>query len=129
MSRPNETTLSRRERQIMEIVHGLGEATAREVREALPDPPSYSAVRATMRILEEKGHLKHRRRGQQYAYKPTASTRRAKRSAMARLVGTLFGGSREEAFAALLDLPGEDADPEELERLRRMIEDAKENGR
>jgi BlaI family transcriptional regulator, penicillinase repressor len=103
MNSPEETHLSRRERQIMDALHAQGQATAAEVRAALPDPPSYSAVRALLRILEEKGHLKHRRKGVRYVYVPCVSRKTASRTAMRRLVATYFQGSAAQAAAALLE--------------------------
>src|SRR3954463_957953 len=98
-----ETRLSRRERQIMDTLHTRGEATAAEVLAALPDPPSYSAVRALLRIMEEKGHVKHRREGARYVYLPRISSQTAGRSAIQRLVSTFFQGSVTQALAALLE--------------------------
>src|SRR5579863_9188509 len=99
----NELHLSRRERQIMDILHAKGAVTAAEIREAMPDAPSYSAVRALLRILEEKGHIKHREEGPRYVYVPKISRENASRSALKRLVATFFQGSVTEAVAALLD--------------------------
>src|ERR671925_464450 len=94
--------LSRRERQIMDIIYARGQATAAEVTAALPDPPSYSAVRALLRILEQKGHLRHEQDGPRYVFLPTVPRDRARRSAMRHLVRTFFDGSTEDAVAALL---------------------------
>jgi predicted transcriptional regulator len=121
--------LGRRERQIVEVVYRLGRATVSEVLAELPDPPSYSAVRAMLRILESKGHLKHRQEGQRYVYLPALRRDQARRSALHHLVRTFFDGSAERALAALL----EDADtrltPEDLERLSRLIHKARKQGR
>ena len=87
----------------MDIIHRKGEATALEVNEALPDPPSYSAVRALLRILEDKGRLKHRKHGARYVYLATESRAKASRSALKRIMSTFFGGSVEHAVTALLD--------------------------
>jgi len=121
--------LSRRERQIMEIVYERGRATAAEVRAHMPDPPSYSAVRAQLRILEDKGHLRHEQDGPRYAFLPTVPREKASETALRRLVRTFFGGSPEGAMAALLDLEGDQLDDEALERLAEMIEEAKREGR
>jgi predicted transcriptional regulator len=121
--------LSRRERQIMEVVYALGRATAAEVREALPDPPSYSAVRAMLRILEDKGHLSHESDGPRFVFQPTVPRDQARRTALRRLVTTFFGGSPESAVAALLDLDDEGLDAEALERLADRIDEARRDGR
>jgi BlaI family penicillinase repressor len=121
--------LSRRERQIMEIVYENGRATAAEVREQMADPPSYSAVRAMLRILEEKGHLRHEQDGPRYVFLPTVAREEASETALRRLVRTFFGGSPEGAMAALLDLEGDRLDEAALERLADMIEEAKREDR
>ena len=90
--------LSRRERQIMDALYTLGEATVGEVMDRMPDPPSYSAVRATLRVLEEKGHAKHKQDGPRYLYLPTVSRDKAQSNALKHVVGTFFGGSVEQAF-------------------------------
>jgi predicted transcriptional regulator len=120
--------LSRRERQIMEIVYELGHATAAEVRAHMPDPPSYSAVRAQLRILEDKGHLRHEQDGPRYVFLPTVPREEARETALRKLVRTFFGGSPEGAMAALLDLEGDRLDEEALKRLSEMIEEAKKEG-
>ena len=125
---PHEN-LSRRERQIMEIVYRLGEATAAVVIENLTDPPSYSAVRTHLRILEDKGHLKHRQDGPRYVYLPTVPRSRARTSALRDLLRNFFEGSREQMIAALLDDDAAEISEEELERLSRMIDKARQEGR
>jgi len=120
------THLSRRESQIMDVIWELGSATAAEVRERLPDPPSYSAVRAMLRVLEEKGHLRHRSDGPRYVFSPTVPRERARRTALRRLVRTFFGGSTESAMAALLDLDDAELDERALERIVTRIESARE---
>lgn len=95
--------LSRRERQILDILYARGTATAADVLEALPDPPSYSAVRALLRILEEKGHARHETQGARYVYLPTVPRERARNSALTRIVQTFFNGSAAQAAAALVD--------------------------
>ena len=124
-----QTQLSRRERQIMDVVYRLGKASVTDVLERLPDPPSYSAVRALMRILEEKGHLSHEQDGPRYVYLPTVPRDAAQASALSHLVRTFFGGSAEAAVAALLDLPEHGMSEGELTRLSRLIDDARGQGR
>jgi predicted transcriptional regulator len=121
--------LGRRERQIMEVVYRLGRASASEVRENLADPPSYSGVRAMLRILEEKGHLDHERDGVRYVYFPTADPDDVGESAMRHVLRTFFAGSTTAAMAALLDATEEPPSAEDLEALERMIEQAREQGR
>lgn len=121
--------LSRRERQIMDVIYELGEATAAQVQERIPDPPSYSAVRAMLRILEEKGHLEHRQDGPRYVYTPVTPRDEARESALRRVLRTFFDDSAEKAVAALLDLSSRDLSDDELDRLERMIEDARREGR
>lgn len=116
--------LSRRERQIMDIIFARGGATAAEVTEAMPDAPSYSAVRALLRILEEKGHLKHREDGRRYVFLPTEPVEKASRSALKQVVQTFFEGSLASAVAALVD-GKEKLPPEELKRLEEIIKQAR----
>jgi predicted transcriptional regulator len=127
-SRP-ETHLSRRERQIMDIVYARGQASVSDVCEAMVDPPSYSAVRALMRILEGKGHLRHKADGNRYIYIPTRSRRDASRSAMQRMLRTFFGGSSEQALAALLEARENRPGSEELARMAKLIDQARKEGR
>ena len=121
--------LSRRERQIVDVLYRLGDATAQDVLDQLPDPPSYSAVRALLRILEEKGHVKHRRDGPRYVYTPTVPRDRARVSALRQLVGTFFDGSAGAAAAALLDLSRDDLSEEELAQLEELVVRARKEGR
>ena len=121
--------LSRRERQIMDAIYTRGRATAAEVLEGLPDPPSYSAVRAMLRILEEKGALRHEYDGPRYIYIPTVPRESAQKSALRHLVSTFFGGSTAQAVAALLDDDDAKLSEQEIDRLGRLIEDAKSEGR
>jgi predicted transcriptional regulator len=114
-------TLARRERQIMDVIYRLGEANAQEVRDHLPDPPSYSAVRAMLRVLEVKGHLRHRLAAPRYVYLPTVPREKARTSALRQLVRTFFDGSAGAAAAALLDLSQSDLSDDELERLEALI--------
>ncbi len=125
----NLETLSRRERQIMDVVYRLGRASIRDVEAELPDAPSYSAVRALVRILEEKGHLRHIQDGARYLYLPTLDRKRARKSALAHLVNTFFAGSATEAVATLLALRGKELSPHELDELGAMIEEARKEGR
>ena len=129
MSKKELDGLSRRERQIMDIVYSRGQATATEVMENLPDPPSYSAVRALLRVLEEKGHLRHTLDGQRYVFSPTIARERAKRSALRGVLQTFFGGSAEEAVAALLDISDESLSDDELKRMENLIKQARKEGR
>ena len=124
-----ETHLSRRERQIMDALHQRGRATASEIQVALPDPPSYSAVRALLRILEAKGHIKHLKEGARYVYQPRASRESARRSALNRLVSTFFAGSVTQAVAALLENADTRLSELELRELEQMIEQARKEGR
>lgn len=112
----------------MDILYRLDRATAAEVMDNLPDPPSYSAVRALLRILEEKGHVCHEQVGPRYVYMPTLSAEKAKQSAMRHVVSTFFEGSVSQAVATLLDI-SEDVSNPELERLAEMIKRAREEGR
>jgi BlaI family transcriptional regulator, penicillinase repressor len=120
---------SRRERQIMDVLHRLRRATAATVRADLPSAPSYSAVRALLRILEEKGHVRHRLQGPRYVYEPVTPLEVERRSALRHLVRTLFDGSPEDAAAALLDSAAGDLDPEKLDDLARRIAEARREGR
>lgn len=118
--------LSKRQRQIMDVLFQHGEATAAEVHESLPDPPSYTAVRTMLRTLEERGLIEHRQEGRRYIYWPCASTRSEGRSAIQRVLQVFFGGSLEEALAAHLSDPQVRPDAEELERLRSLVEQAEQ---
>jgi len=118
--------LSRRERQIMEILYQRGKASATEVREAMADAPSYSAVRAMLRVLEEKGHVRHQAEGLKYVYVPTIGRDKAKRSAVKHVLDTFFSGSPEQIVAALLDVSSGKLTREELDRMAEMIERAKD---
>jgi predicted transcriptional regulator len=117
--------LSRRERQIMDVIYREGEATAAEVRAALDDPPSYSAVRALLRILEEKVHLRHREDGIRYVYLPTQPAQSAARANLRRVVQTFFGGSIEKVVATLLSEKEAQLTEEEIARLNALIENAR----
>jgi predicted transcriptional regulator len=129
MSRPKGPGMSRRERQIMDVVYRHGQATAAEVLAELPDPPSYSAVRAILRVLEEKGHLRHEQQGPRYVFLPTVPREKARRSALKQLVRTFFDGSTEQTVAALLDMAASRLSDEELDRLSQLINQARKEGR
>jgi predicted transcriptional regulator len=120
--------LSRRERQIMDYLYRSGRASAAEVQENLPDPPGYSAVRALLRVLEDKGHVRHEQDGPRYLYVPTLGRDRAKRGALRHVVRTFFDGSKEQVVAALLDDRSTRLSEAELERLSRLIERARKEG-
>ncbi len=121
--------LSRRERQIMDILYQRGKASASDVREAMEDAPSYSAVRAMLRVLEEKGHVKHQEEGLKYVYVPVVARDKAKRSAVKHVLDTFFAGSPEQIVAALLDVSAEKLTPEELDRMADLIEKARREGK
>lgn len=123
----NPEQLSRRERQIMDVIYARGQASAAEVAKALPDPPSYSAVRALLRILEQKGHLRHLEQGPRYVFLPTVSRDRARRSALRNLVTTFFDGSPAQAAAALIDQAA--LSDEDVTRLADLIDKARNEGR
>ncbi len=126
-SRPEEA-LSRRERQIMDVVYALGQATAAEVADRLPDPPTRTAVRTMLRILEQKGHLTHRQEGLAFVYKASRPRARAGRSALERVLKTFFDGSLEKAVAAHLGDAANGMSAEELDRLASLIEQARKKG-
>ncbi len=127
MTAKAHVNLSRRERQIMDILHRLGKATATDVLEALPDPPSYSTVRALLRLMEDKGYLRHETDGTKYVYLPTLAREKALQSALKQMVQTFFAGSTEQAVAALLSKSKLKQD--ELDRLSALIEAARKEGR
>jgi len=122
-------TLSRRERQIMDVLYRRESATAAEVMENLPDAPGYSAVRALLRILEQKGHIRHEERAGKYVFMPTMRRDQAKRSALRHLVQTFFDGSAEDAVAALLDTKSSKLTEQELDRLQTLIDKARKGGK
>lgn len=109
----------------MDIVYARGKATATEVLEAMEDAPSRAAVRTFLRILEDKGHLKHAKDGREFVYEPTRPRQRAGQSAMRRVLGTFFGGSLERAVAAYMDDPAAELSDDELKCLSRLIRDAR----
>src|ERR1041385_7308743 len=129
MRKDGHRTLSRRERQIMDILYQRGRASASEILEALPDPPTYSAVRAKLRVLEEKGHVRHEEESLHYAYMPTVTRDTARRSALRHLLATFFEGSVEQAVAAMLDLSSAGLEERELDRIASLVEEAKKESK
>jgi BlaI family penicillinase repressor len=129
MAQDDGVHLSRRERQIMDFLFRVGRATAADVLGGIPEPPSYSAVRAMLRTLEDKGHVRHEEEGRAYVYLPTARRENARRTALSHLLRTFFDNSAEQAMAALLDLKGTKMSEAELNRVAELIEQAKLEGR
>jgi len=129
MSKKNMDQLSRRERQIMDVIYQKSKASASEVHENLPDAPSYSAVRALLKILLDKGYLKHEKEGKQYIYFPAVEAEQAKTSMMKNLLKTFFNNSASQAVAALIDMNKSDLSDKELDRLSSIIDKAKEEGK
>lgn len=121
--------LSKRERQIMDFLYQAGRASAAEVLDALPDPPGYSAVRTTLRILEQKGHVRHEEDGRAYVYMPVIRKDAARKRALAHLLKTFFDNSTEQAVAALVDLLGPKTSAAEMDRIAKIIDKAKKEGR
>jgi predicted transcriptional regulator len=126
---PRTDTLSRREREMMNIIFRSGKATATEVLEGMSDPPSYSAVRATLRVLEQKGHLRHQHDGARYVYTPTVNRERARISALDQLLNTFFDGSAASVVATLLERSKDDMSSDELQKLSELIAQARKEGR
>ncbi|MDF1504727.1 BlaI/MecI/CopY family transcriptional regulator [Roseisolibacter sp. H3M3-2] len=126
---PTPADLSRRERQVMDILHRRGEATVAEIMAELPDPPTYSAVRSVLRILGEKQLIRHRDDGPRYVYFPAQETETAQERALAHMVSTYFAGSPEQAVTALLRMSDVDLDDAEVARLRDAIRRARDDGR
>ncbi len=122
-------TLSRRERQIMDVLYRAGRATAAEIHEQIPEPPGYSAVRAMLRVLEDKGHIRHEEKDLRYVFIPVVSRDKARKSAVRHMLETFFDGSPADAVATLLDVSGGDLSTEEVARLRGLIDKAKKEGR
>jgi predicted transcriptional regulator len=121
--------LSRRERQIMDVLYRKGRATAAEIMEEIPDAPGNSAVRAMLRTLEEKKHIRHEAEDLRYVYMPVVPREKARRSAVTHLVDTFFDGSTEQAVATLLNVSGRSLKPEDFDRLAALIEQARKEGR
>lgn len=119
-----ETVLSKRERQIMDIVFRLGKASASAVHELMPEPPTYTAVRTMLRLLEDKGLVQHHQDGRKYIYSPCSSQKSAGRSALHRVLNVFFGGSLQDAIAAHLSDPTLQLEPSDLAQLRAVIDDA-----
>jgi predicted transcriptional regulator len=128
VTRTPHIDLSRRERQIVDALYKLGRASAADIRTEIPDPPSYSAVRALLRILEDKGHVRHEQDGPRYVYVPTIARDSAKRSAMRHLVQTFFDGSAAQAMSALIDTSSVRLTDSELDRLEQLIDQARKQG-
>ena len=124
-----EQNLSRRERQIMDVLHTQNSGTVAEIRAGLTAPPSYSTVRALLRILEEKGHVRHRQEGARYVYLPSQSRKRASQSALKRILATFFGGAVDHAVAALLDASDKKLSESDLEKLQNIINQARKKGK
>ena len=129
MKKPRPHELGRRERQIMDVIYRLGRVTVADVLENLVDPPGYSAVRAMLRILEEKGHVEHEEDGPRYVYLPTLPREEARASLLKHVVTTFFNGSTEQAVAALLESSDTRLTAAEIKRLSRMIQQARRQGR
>src|SRR3954470_6455027 len=129
MRKDGHRNLSRRERQIMDILYARGRATAAEIHTALPDAPTYSAVRAKLRVLEEKGHVRHEEEALRYVYLPRVGRDTARRSALRHLVTTFFDGSVAQAVAALLDSSAANLDERELDRIANLVEEAKKESK
>ena len=129
MTNENPTDLSRRERQIMDLLYEREKASVQEVMDGIADPPSYSAVRAMLRTLEEKGRVTHVEDGRAYIYQPTIRKDAARQGALSHLLKTFFDGSTEKAVAALLDLKGPRLSQAELDRVAHLVEQAKQEGR
>ncbi|MCA9066525.1 MAG: BlaI/MecI/CopY family transcriptional regulator [Planctomycetaceae bacterium] len=129
MARSKQDGLATREQQIMEAVHRLGEASVRDVRQQLTDPPSYSAVRTMVRHLESKGLLRHRQEGRSYVYRATESRTTARKSALRRLLDVFFESSPSDAVAAILELQSEPLDEQELNRIEQLIQQARREGK
>jgi predicted transcriptional regulator len=126
---PTPETLGARERQIMDAIFELGEASVADVRVKLPDPPSYSAVRTMIRLLETKGLLKHRQVGIKYVYTPSQKPDVAKRSALQHVMKTFFAGSAADAVAAILDSTIATLTDDEIKRLEKLIQEARKKGK
>jgi BlaI family penicillinase repressor len=121
--------LSRRERQIMDALYRRGRATAAEILEEIPDPPGYSAVRAMLRVLEEKGHIRHEAEDLRYVYMPVVPRDKARRSAALHMLDTFFDGSAEQAVATLLNVSARNLSKDDFDRLAALVEKARQEGR
>jgi predicted transcriptional regulator len=128
MAKSSDQPLGHRERQIMDAVYRTGEASVGEVLAAMADPPSYSAIRKMLGVLERKGFLQHRRAGTKYIYRPTRSRQAASRSAVKHLLSTFFSGSTTEAVNAILDVSSSKLTEDDFQRLRKIIDEARQGG-
>ena len=129
MANPIPLDLGRRERQIMEAVYAQGRSSVKDVLRALPDPPTYSTVRAMLNMLVDKGHLRRRKEGKRFLYLPTVAREKVSRSALRKLIATFFDGSVSHAVAALIEMDRKNLSDQDLERLSRIIENAKKGER
>jgi predicted transcriptional regulator len=129
MKEQTHSELGRRERQIMDVIYRLGTASVGDVRKALPDPPTYSAVRGMLRLLEDKGYVTHQADGLRYLYKPTISANAARKSAIHHLVHTFFGGSTSDAVAGLIELSDAKLSRADIARLTEIVRRAKDEGK
>lgn len=129
MVKKQQDPLSRREREMMNIIFAGGQATAGEVMDAMAEPPSYSAVRATLRVLEQKGHLRHEHDGTRYVYKPTTNRDKVRLSALDQLLTTFFDGSAANVVATLIERQKGKLTMDELDQLSDLIDDARKEGR
>jgi len=129
VTKPSPLDLGKRERQIVEVVYRLGEGSVAEVRERLPNPPSYSAVRAMLGVLVRKDVLRSRRQGNRYVYRPAVPKEKARRSALRHLLATFFAEQTSEAMAALLEVSAGELGKEELDRIAKLVEQARKEGR
>ncbi len=125
----SDAKLSRRERQVMDVLYRQGRAAVAQVREQMPDPPSYSSVRAMLRVLEEKGHVRHEQDGPRYLYRPTTPLQQARTSALRRVLSTFFDDSPEQVLAALLDIKHDELTDEQLDELEAKIASARREGK
>ena len=129
MTKPLPSSLSRRERQIMDILYRLGRATASDVLAEITGEPAYSTVRTQLRVLEEKGHVRHEELGLRYVYMPTVPRHEVRRSALKHMVDTFFEGSASKLVAALLGKEGLKLSQEEVERITKLLEETKKGGK
>ncbi len=127
--RKNHLSYSRRERQIMDVVYKLGQATAAEVLEQIPDPPGYSTVRTLLGVLERKGHLRHERQGYHYVYFPTAPVEKVSNSMLEHVMNTFFDGSAAKVVSAILDISDAELSSQEYDEILKAVERAKQEGR
>ncbi|MCG8413879.1 MAG: BlaI/MecI/CopY family transcriptional regulator [Pseudomonadales bacterium] len=129
MTRSTEPVLSKREREVMDIVYRCNEATAKQIHAQMPDPPTYTSVRSLLRTLVDKGHLRHHHEGVRYVYTPTVPLKKARDSAITRVLTNFFSGSRQEMIASLIDEGANDLSDEDLKTLSELIKAARKEGR